>query len=329
MSNTADSNRVNGEAVAMDNGGNSYVSYSYWDNNADRDKGGVAKFSSTGTKLWSIDISSQNSDAQYPRICSLEYTTLNSEPVLIAFGHYNDNNASKDVAFMYAINPDTGEVGVPLLDAEFTSDFGMELKDGVVGVDSNATPFAVVVGSTYDQKLTKTLTPLAGSTTDKLYFSWSDINAAGVQNNDQLIYNVGGYYGFNINAAETTANPAGSTDPSWYGLSLTISSTESGSYIITRVNGWGGAMTTWPTPQTLTILGSTLGGVDGINDMTFDFDNVVFNNDSNNISAAVSNIQGTPISDVYCRAWNGKDWSTEIGNPLPFEYNLNNQHWHN
>ena len=325
LSNTADSNRVNGEAVAMDSDGNSYVSYSYYSDNDDRYYGGVAKFSGTGTKLWSVDISSQNGDARYPEICSLEYTTLNGSPVLIAFGNYYDNNTSKDVAIMYAINPETGAVSVPLLDAEITSDFGMELKDGVVGVDGNNDPFAVVVGSTYDQKLTKTLTPLAGSSVDKVYFSWSDVNAAGLQNNDQLIYNVGGYAGLRVNAVETTAMPSGSTDPGWYGLSLTVSATESGSYVITRVNGWGGALNSWPAPQTLTILGSVLGGVDGVNDMTFDFDNTVFNDNSNNINAAVSNIQGTPVSNVYCQAWNGKDWSTEIGNPLTFEYNLNNQ----
>ena len=220
------------------------------------------------------------------------------------------------------INPADGSVGTPTTDAEITSDQGMELKDGVIGFDNSSNPFAVIVGSTYEQKLTKTLTPLAGSTTDKLYFSWAEVNAANVPNGAELIYNVGGYYGFYMNAAEVTAMPAGA---SGYGLSLTISSTQSGSYVITRVNGWGGEIYGWSTPVTLTVLGNQLGGVNGVNDMTFDFDKSVFNDNSANIDAAVSNIQGTPISDVYCTGFNGKDWSTEIGTPTTFDYNLNTQ----
>jgi hypothetical protein len=322
MVNPADGNQVTGEAVAMDSDGNSYVSYSYYSDNDNRRYGGVVKFDSTGEKLWSVDISSQNSNAEYPEICSLEYATTPGGAVLIALGSYYDDDIGKDIAFMYAINPETGAVGASLIDAEMASDDGMELKDGVVGIDNSSDPFAVVVGSTYDQKLTKTLTPLAGSTVNKLYFSWSEVNAADVPNGAQLTTQVGGYYGFMMNAADVNALPAGS---SGYGLSLTISSTQSGSYVITRANGWGGEIYGWSTPVTLTVLGNQLGGVNGINDMTFDFDKSVFNDNSNNINAAVSNIQGTPVSDVYCSAFNGKDWSTEIGNALTFDYNLNDQ----
>jgi hypothetical protein len=322
LSHPGDNNRVNGEAVAMDSDGNSYVSYSYYNDNENKDYGGVAKFSVTGEKLWNVDIQSSNSNAEYPEICSLEYTTVPGGAVLIALGSYYDNDVGKDVAFIYYINPVDGTVGNVPFDAEFTAEQGMELKDGVFGFDNSSNPFAVVVGSTYDQRLTKTLTPLAGSTTDKLYFSWADVNASGVQNGAQLIYNVGGYYGFMMNAADVTALPAGSGG---YGLSLTISSTQSGSYVITRANGWGGELYGWSTPVTLTVLGNQLGGVNGVNDMTFDFDKSVFNNNGSNIDAAVSNIQGTPVSDVYCSAFNGKDWSTEIGNALTFDYNLNNQ----
>ena len=100
LSHPGDNNRVQGEAVAMDSDGNSYVSYSYYNDNENKDFGGVAKFSVTGEKLWSVDISSQNSNADYIEIYSLEYTTLNSNPVLIAFGSYYDNNTNKDVAVM-------------------------------------------------------------------------------------------------------------------------------------------------------------------------------------------------------------------------------------
>jgi len=316
-----DNNQVNGEAVAVDAGGNSYVSYSYFDNNDDRDYGGVMKFSSTGEKLWSIRILPQNSYARYIKISSLEFVTLGGEPALIALGNYQDYDVNKDIGFMYYINPSDGSVSNELIDAEVVSDNGVQITDGVVGLDENGAPFAVVVGSTYSELLLKTLTPLAGSTTDKLYFSWSEINASGVQNGEQLIYNNGGYWGVYVNVAQVTASPDGTGN----GIYLSISATEGGTYNITRVNGWSGVISGWDVPVTLRVLGSSLGGEDGVNDFTFDFDRTVFADNSNNIDAAVSNKQGTPISNVYCSAWNGRDWSADIGTPLTFEYQLNNQ----
>jgi hypothetical protein len=322
-----DNNRINGEAVAMDSDGNSYVSYSYYDNNESKDFGGVMKFDSTGAKLWSVNIASQNSYARYVQIASLEYSTFDGEPVLVALGRYYDNDTSKDVAFMCYINPVSGSVGEPLIDAELSAEYGMVLKDGVFGTDGNNNPFAVIVGETYSQTVQKTLTPLAGSTVDKVIFSWADINAAGLGNGQQIYFNDNGTnYGLTINNFDTSAMPAGSTDPSWYGISLAISATQSGSYVITRVNGWGSAQYGWSVPQSLTILGSTLGGVDGVNDMTFDFDREVFANNSSNIDAAVSNIQGTPASsDVVCSANGGRDWANNVGTPITFDYQLGNQ----
>lgn len=394
-----DSNRVNGEAVAMDSDGNSYVSYSYWDDNEEKDYGGVMKFDSAGEKLWSVNIQSQNSYARYPRIVSLEHVVTGNDAVLIAIGDYYDTDTSRDVGFMYGINPATGEVGVPLIDLETSSNAGMELNDAVFGLDGSGDPFAVVVGATYDINLTKTLTPLAGSTVDKLYFSWSEINASGLNNGDQLSTNVGGYAGFTVNGSYATASPDGTGS----GLNISVASTEAGAYVITRVNGWSGVMSGWDVPVSLRVLGSALGGVDNVkytvtsdaitgngslffvaadfadlsnvqngwkvsgpgitgsvtlsnvqnsggyyrfdvpngvtvspnesytiisnsgNDFTFDFDRTVFADNSSNIDAAVSNKQGTPISSVYCPAWNSRDWSTDIGTPVDFTYQLYNQ----
>jgi hypothetical protein len=322
---TSSSNTVNGQAVVMDSDGNSYISFIYWDNSQSKDIGGVAKFDSTGEKLWAVNLASQNPDARYPEIVSLELVTIDGDPSLIAIGHYYDNNTSKDVAFIYYVNPTSGSVGEPLVDAELVSSGGMNVKDGVAGYDGSNT-YTVVVGETYDQTLVKTLTPLAGSTTDKLFVSWADFAASGV-NTGESIYYVDGpnQYGVTMNAVGVSATTAGSTDPAWAGISITVSKNEAGNYTITGVNGWGYLVNSWSNPVTLTVLGSSLGGVDSVNDMTFDFSNVIFNNDSNNIQAAISNIQGTPPTGVYCPGWGSFDWSTQVGNALNFNYQLNNQ----
>jgi hypothetical protein len=322
---TSSSNRVNTQAVVMDSDGNSYISYVYWDDNQNKDISGMAKYDSTGEQLWAVNLASQNPDARELNIRSLEFSTVDGDPSLIAVGYYYDNNTSKDVAFMFYVNPTSGSVGEPLVDCELVAQAGMNVKDGVAGYDGSNL-YAVVVGETYDQTLVKTLTPLAGSTTDKLYVSWADFNASGLNNGDQVYYNSNGtnYY-VTMNGMQVSATTPGSTDPSWAGISLTISATEAGNYIITSVNGWGWLVNGWSNPVSLIIPGADLGGVTGVNDMTFDFSNIIFDNNSSNIQAAVSNIQGTPVSGVYCFNGGGFDWGAEIGNTLNFNYQLNNQ----
>ncbi len=322
---TSSSNTVNGQAVVMDSDGNSYISFIYWDNNQSKDIGGVAKYDSTGEQLWAVNLTSQNPDARYPEIVSLELVTIDGDPSLIAIGHYYDNNTQKDVAFIYYVNPTSGSVGEPLVDAELVSSGGMNVKDGVAGYDGSNT-YAVVVGETYDQTLVKTFTPLAGSTTDKLFVSWADFAASGVNTGEGVYYYDGpNQYGVTMNAVGVSATTAGSTDPAWAGISITVSKNEAGNYTITGVNGWGYLVNSWSNPVTLTVLGSSLGGVDSVNDLTFDFSNAIFNNDSANIQAAISNIQGTPPTGVYCPGWGGYDWGTQVGNALNFNYQLNNQ----
>ena len=311
----------------MDSDGNSYISFMYWDDNQSIDIGGVAKYDSTGEQLWAVNLASQNPDARELEIVSLEYVTIDGDPSLIAIGHYYDNNTSKDVAFMFYVNPMTGSVGEPLVDAELVTSSGMNVRDGVAGYDGSNT-YSVVVGETYEQTLVKTLTPLAGSTTDKLYISWADFIASGVNAGESVYYvdsNSGGNYGVTMNAVGVSASVAGSSDPSWAGISITVSKTEAGNYTITGTNGWGYLVNGWSNPVTLTVLGSALGGVDSVNDLTFDFSNVIFNNNSSNIQAAISNIQGTPPTGVYCPANGGFDWGTQVGNTLNFNYQLNNQ----
>jgi len=322
--NASDSNRVDMEAVTMDSDGNSYVSYSYYDDNDNKQYGGIVKFNSSGAKQWSKNIVSDNIDAEYVEIASLEYTEFSGASVLVALGNYYDNGSSKDIGFMYLINADDGSV-LPGFNTEFESaNTGMKINDAVFGDDGTGNPFAVMVGTIYDVNLDKTFTPLAPSTVDKLYLSWSEVNASGVQAGEQLYYSVNGWYGFRMNAVDTVASIDGTTNAAPY-IWLQVSKTQAGQYQLLRVNGWGGDIGQWSSPVNLRVLGSNLGGADGVNDLTFDFNPSVFNYNSDNLAAAVSNISGTPISDVFCQAWNGKDWSTEIGNTLTFQYQMGNQ----
>ena len=324
---TGSSNQVEGQAVVMDTDGNSYVSFIYYDDNLDREIGGVAKYDSTGEQLWAVTLASQNTNARHLDIRSLEFVTVDDDPSLIAMGHYYDNNTQKDVAFIFYINPETGSVGEPLVDRELVAQAGMNVKDGVAGYDGSNT-YAVVVGETYDQVLTKTFTPMAGSTVNKMFVSWSEFAASGVNAGETVYYTDGpNTYGVSMNSVSVTANVAGSTDPAWAGLSIVVGVNQAGNYVIRSANGWGYLVNSWPVPVTLTVAGSALGGVDGPNDMTFDFDGSVFNNNSSNLQAAVSNIMGTsPVSGaVYCSGWGDYDWSTQIGNALTFNYQLNSQ----
>ena len=319
MNNSGDNNRVSGEAVTVDSGGNTYVSYSYYDDNDSKRYGGVAKFSPTGSKLWSQNVIPNNNDADYAKIVSLEISNVGN---LVAIGYYYDNNTNYDKAFMYLLDPNTGSLG-SMFDTEASVAGGMQLEDGVFGSDNaNSQPYAALVGSTYNEQLVKTFTPIAPSTTNKLYISWTEFAASGLGNGSQIIYNVGGYYGATVNEFNVEASPDGISG----GIGLRVASTGSnGTYIITGVNGWSGAIYGWTDPVNLRVLGSNLGGVDGVNDFTFDFSVSIFNNNSNNIQAATSNLTGLSIAEVYCPAFNGKDWGAEIGNPLNFDYYLNNQ----
>ena len=325
LAETSSSNLAYGKAVVMDSDSNSYVSYTYYDNNIGNDVGGIAKFDSTGDTLWTVNITSPNSYARDLQIASLELVTIDGTTSLVALGHYYDNNTYKDVAFIYYVNPTNGSINTSLTNEELVTTGGMNVKDGVAGYDGS-NPYVVVVGETYDQNITKTLTPLAGSTTDKLFVSWADFAASGV-NTGESVYYVDGpnQYGVSMNAVGVSATVAGSSDPSWAGISVTVSTNEAGNYVITGCNGWGYLVNSWSNPVTLTVPGSALGGVDSVNDLTFDFSNATFNNDSANLQAAISNIMGTPPTGVYCPGWGGYDWSTQVGNALSFNYQLNNQ----
>ncbi len=318
----SDNEQLDMEAVVMDSGGNSYVSYSYYDNNQNKRFGGIAKFSDTGSILWSKNLESQTSGAEYPKIASLELSEVGGTPYLVALGHYYNDTTNKDIGFMYLINPNDGSVGT-MFDTELTSDNGIEIFDGVFGFDASNDPYAVMVGRTYNQLLQKTLTPIAGSTVDKLYISWSDFNASGLQAGDSLYYTdpTYGYIGLSVNVFYAVASPTGTGA----GLYLRIATTESGGYQILGTNGWSGEIYGYSVPVTLTVLGSSLGGVDVTNDLTFTFDRTVFADNSNNINAAISNIQGTSISNVLLAGGNGKDWSADVGNLTTFEYQLNEQ----
>ena len=313
--------RADGEAIAIDSGGNTYVSYTYYDNNDGTRYSGVAKFNTTGSRLWSQNIKSNTGSPDYSEITSLEYTTVGGTPYLVAIGTYYENNSGLNNGFMWLINPDDGTVGTEFDTEVVGSGYGLQLQDAVFGTDGNGDPFTVMVGNSNNENLIKTFTPIAPSTTDKLYISWAEFNASGLANNTELTINTPSYAGAYMNAATAVASPDGTGN----GIYLTISSTEAGNYVITRVTGWSGVINGWSSPQAVRMLGSSLGGTDGVNDLTFDFDPVIFADNSQNINAAVSNIVGTPVSNVFCSAYNGFDWSTLIGTPTNFNQSVGDQ----
>lgn len=311
---------VDMEAVAVDSDGNSYVSYSYYNNSESKRYGGIVKLDSTGGVLWNNTLASLNTNGQYPKIASLEYITANATSFLVTIGTYYDNNINKDRGFMWFINPADGSVG-SMFDTETSADVPVNIKDAVFGADASNQAFAVVVGDTYDETLSKTFTPLTGSGLNKLVVSWSEFNTSSVQAGENIYYTVGGNYQIRLNAFDTVATLDGTGD----GLYLQVRTNQDGTYSILRVNGYSGVIGSWGNPVNVRVLGSNLGGVDGVNDLTFDLDYTALQNNSNNVEGWASNIQGTAISDVVGFGWGDKDWSTEIGNTLTFNYQLNRQ----
>ena len=320
-----DNERVSIEAVTTDSEGYTYASYSYYSQNDGRRYGGIVKVSSSGAVIWSKDFQSTNSSAEYPQIASLEFANVDGLDVLTAYGYYYDNNTNRDTGFTYFIDPATGENNNSL-SLEMSADYAVTLKDGVFGIENGA-PMALLVGESYGVNLVKPMTILSPSTVDKVYISWEDYAASGLNPGEQLTYSVGGWYGFTVNRFDVNASPDGTAV--WEGLGIQVTVVKDGTnftYGIIGSNGWGWMVNNWSGVTNLKVLGSKLGGTDGVNDLTFDFDPSIFQNDSSRLLLAITNIQGTPISDsVYCTAWNGKDWSTEIGNTLNFDYQLNRQ----
>lgn len=316
----ADGNNVSGEAVAVDASGNSYVSFTYYSNIDGKSYGGVTKLSDTGDKVWSTNLVPNGNASNY-RICSMEIVSLEGD-LLALYGSYYSNDIGQDVGFAYYINPVDGST-VGMFDSDLSVATGMEIKDGIMKLDQNNNLSAVMVGSSYNQILQKTFTPLAGSTTDKMIVSWEEFNASGIAAGEQIIYTDHSTYnyGININNFYVCASPTGI---GWEGLNLQVATNQDGTYNIIRNNGWSGVIYQWASPIEIRVLGSALGGTDGVNDLVMQFDTSSFLNNNAGL-AAVSNVTGTSISDVYCAGWGGKDWSTEIGNTLTFDYQLGNQ----
>ena len=314
---------VDMEAVAMDSNGNSYVSYSYYDQNENRRFGGIIKLNSTGSVQWNQNLQSSNTNGEYPQIASLEHVTVNETDFLVAIGTYYDTNISKDRGFMWIVNPADGSVGSEF-NTETSGDVPVRLTDAVFGLDSNNFPFAVIVGDTYNEILPKTFTPLAGSGTDKIVVSWAEFNASGLQAGDWVHYNVvGGSYGLRLNFFDVVANLDG--NPTTGGVNIQVNINQNGTYSIVRASGWSGVIYGWGNPVNVRVLGSYLGGADGVNDLTFDLNATALDANTTNVAGWATNVQGTPIGDAVGIGWGGQDWSTEVGNPLTFEYRLNRQ----
>lgn len=304
---TNNDGRWDGEAALMDGTGNSYVSYSYYDDNSGNMIGGIAKFDSTGAKLWNKNYVESSGNYQYPRISSLEYFDL--APFIVALGYHTNTNSQLDEGFMFMIDPD-GNMNNQF-SVNFNSTAGMMVEDGVFYNENG--PAAVVAGQTYNESKTFTLTPIAPSTVDKLYVTWSDLNASGLVIGQNPTYNSN--YGMNGNILQyqvvSSVNGNGTSDyPYMY---VTVTYNEAGVYSVTRINGGSGYDQF--SNQTLKVLGSNFGGTDGVNDLTFDFDFATFTNAGQNYDnpAGLTNVQGTAISDVYMSFYGGFDFSTVIG----------------
>lgn len=318
---------VDMEAVVMDSLGNSYVSYSFYNNNISKREAGIIKLDSSGSVVWAKNFASPNTNAEYLRISSLEYATFSGNDFIVALGSYYDNVTSKENGFMYFINPIDGSTGAPFdneTGATTTIGWGMEVNDGVFGPDSSNDPYAVIVGESYAEVAEKSFTPQTGTAPNKLLVTWAEYNASGLLPNEYIYYTVGGNYQFRMNGFYVTATLDG--NPANGGLGLIVSINQNGTYNIIGSNGWSGIIAGWGNPVNVRVLGSYLGGVDVTNDLTFDLDYTALTNNSNNVAGWASNIQGTAYNTyVVGTSGSGLDLTDQIGNLLSFDYQLQTQ----
>jgi hypothetical protein len=313
-------NDVDMEAVVMDSLGNSYVSYAYYDNDVGIQRGGIIKLDSTGATVWCVNLQSENTNAEYPRISSLEYATYDGSDYIVAIGDYYDSSQNRTFGFMWFVSPSDGSTS-SMFHTETTSVQGVRVKDAVFGDDGSGGAFAVIVGESYNEVIQKSFTPLAGTGVNKLVVSWAEFSASGLEKGEYFYYTVGGNYQFRMNGFDVTA----SLDGTGNGLYLTVATNQDGTYSILRYNGASGDIYSWTDPVNVRVLGSNLGGVNVTNDLTFDFSLSALNNNSSNVAGWASNIQGTAVSDVICLSGSGLDLTSEIGNTLTFDYLLQQQ----
>jgi hypothetical protein len=225
-------------------------------------RGFVARYNSQGQILWSIRLDDLD-DGDSTRCNAVKLHPSNGNVVVLA--EYYGNNTG---ALMLQIDPDTAQVVEHLGFRDVDNNGDAEPYDFDFFTNDDSTDGVVVVGRKYDEWASIPVTPQAGSTTSTLNVLNSALPAGlstewyvggtGITGRTQIT-------NINYYTALTGTTRQGS------GATFDISDNGNGTYSVANIVSGG---TNYRIGHKIKFLGSTVGGVDGVNDVILDVSDI-------------------------------------------------------
>ena len=239
------SNAIEGDCIAVDSQGNSYIA----GEDSDNDRTFVMKVSPEGDRLWSMNID-ETDDGNDGYTSSLKIHPVTGN-IMVLGGIWD----TYSYGVLYTIDQDTGR----LLNVT-------EFKDSDADVNLNTIAYTntgdYVIGGSKDGEFSAEIpvTPLVGSTTGTLYISRNEVDG----NPDNWQIGGTGITPFeNIAFVERYTGLTGTVQQG-SGAEFTVTDNGDGTYTVSDPAGTG---TNYRVDHRITILGTDLGGATPANDL--------------------------------------------------------------
>jgi hypothetical protein len=229
-------------------------------------QGFVARYNSQGQILWSIRLEDTDNNDN-TRCNAVRLHPSNGNLVVLA-----EYYGSETGALILQIDTDTAQVVNDLGFRDQGEDNGVEAYDFDFFTNDDSTDGVVVVGRKYDEYQSYSVTPTAGSGVGVLTFLRSDIPGKTITNS---LYVAGSGITGNRVTIDTVNRYPGLTTTVRQGsgtVTFDIDGAGSGAYTLVAFNAAGS--TNYLVGHKLKVLGSLLGGVNGVNDAILTVDAV-------------------------------------------------------
>jgi hypothetical protein len=254
------------EGVETDTAGNAYYVGGYDDNNGDDSWAQVVKVNSLGEVQWQKDLTW--ADGWEGNAISAAYNTATNQLVVVAQMYDDDDNNDLGAAVI-TMNAETGAiVGNPTyISDDVVSDgsYADAIDPSDIILDNNGNPIVVgqIEGVISTYALTTTKVGVYNSIfvnpavfTDKTPFPYNDwyITGTNITNEADIV---------DVNYYEN--QPATGIASTGTGATFTITADGAGGYVIDTISNGG---SNYQVNNKILILGSNLGGVNSVNDLT-------------------------------------------------------------
>jgi hypothetical protein len=231
----------------------------------DGQRGYVARYNRAGELLWSIRLY-DNDDEDSTRCNAIKINPITGN-VTVLVEYYG----GPDAALIVEIDPDTAQIVNSLGFRDLGEDAGVNAYD----FDFQSDGSVVVVGRKYDERRTYAVAPLAGSTTDVLVFNRNELDnddssRRDEYNSDWRISGTG--FGFTSMLFNYYSGLTGTVRQGSGTVTFDIDGAGGGAYTLVAFNAAGS--TNYLVGHKLKVLGSLLGGVNGVNDAILTVDAV-------------------------------------------------------